>query len=203
MQLATGLEVRELPQDQAARAQRPRCALVVDAERASQRRLCNDLIQLGCEARVVSELGELRGELAGAGAAPDLIAAEYRLAGKRLDDLLAIVPEALWPRLVIVTAYASIASAVRAVKLGVGGYLIKPARGDQVLRAAGYPAPGDAPDVAALHESSQPYLSLDRAIWEFLTQAVEDAGTLSGAARLLGLHARSLRRMLAKYPPPR
>jgi hypothetical protein len=103
----------------------------------------------------------------------------------------------------IVTTYASIASAVRAVKLGVGGYLVKPARGDQVLRAAGYPAPGDAADVAALRDGSQPYLSLDRAIWEFLTQAVEDAGTLSGAARLLGLHARSLGCMLAKYPPPR
>lgn len=203
MQLETGLELRKPPHDHAERAPRPRCALVVDAERSSQRRLCDDLVQLGCEVRVAAELGELRGELAGTGGAPDLIAAEYRLAGKRLDDLLALVPEALWPRLVIVTAYASIASAVRAVKLGVGGYLIKPARGDQVLRAAGYPVPGDAPDVVALHEGPQPYLSLDRAIWEFLTQAVEDAGTLSGAARLLGLHARSLRRMLAKYPPPR
>jgi two-component system response regulator RegA len=151
---------------------------------------------------VVSEIAELRAEIAANGA-PDLIAAEYRLAGKRLDDLLEVVPQALWPRLVIVTAYASIASAVRAVKLGVGGYLIKPARGDQVLRAAGYSVAGDAPDVLALHNAAQPYLSLDRAIWEFLTQAVEDAGTLSGAARLLGLHARSLRRMLAKYPPPR
>lgn len=67
----------------------------------------------------------------------------------------------------------------------------------------GYPASGDAPDVAALREGSQPYLSLARAIRELLTQAVEDAGTLSGAAHPLGLRARSLRRMLANYPPPR
>lgn len=196
-------EIQDAPQEAVVHALRPRRAIIIDAERSSQRRLCDDLTQLGCEARVISEITELRGELARADGAPDLIAAEYRLAGKRLDDLLALVPEALWPRLVIVTAYASIASAVRAVKLGVGGYLIKLTRGDQVLRAAGYPAPGDAPDVVALQDSAQPYLSLDRAIWEFLTQAVEDAGTLSGAARLLGLHARSLRRMLAKYPPPR
>lgn len=195
--------LRDAFREAASSTVRPRRAMIIDAERASQRTLRDDLIQLGCEARVITEISELRAELAGPGGAPDLIAAEYRLAGKRLDDLLALVPEALWPRLVIVTAYASIASAVRAVKLGVGGYLIKPARGDQVLRAAGYALPGDAPDVVALHESAQPYLSLDRAIWEFLTQAVEDAGTLSGAARLLGLHARSLRRMLAKYPPPR
>jgi two-component system response regulator RegA len=186
-----------------AAALRPHRTIVVDAERSSQRTLCQDLIQLGCACQVVSDIAELRAELSSAGGAPDLIAAEYRLAGKRLDDLLDVVPQPLWSRLVIVTAYASIATAVRAVKLGVGGYLIKPARGDQVLRAAGYTVPGDAPDVVALQDTAQPYLSLDRAIWEFLTQAVEDAGTLSGAARLLGLHARSLRRMLAKYPPPR
>jgi two-component system, response regulator RegA len=202
MQLEVARDLRNASQDRLVVGVRPRRAIVVDAERASQRTLCQDLVQLGCACRVVSEIAELRDEIAANGA-PELIAAEYRLAGKRLDDLLDVIPQAVWPRLVIVTAYASIASAVRAVKLGVGGYLIKPARGDQVLRAAGYTAAGDAPDVAALQDAAQPYLSLDRAIWEFLTQAVEDAGTLSGAARLLGLHARSLRRMLAKYPPPR
>jgi len=202
MQLDVSRDLRNATHDGLAGALRPRRAIIVDAERSSQRTLCQDLVQLGCACTVVSEIAELCAEIAANGA-PDLIAAEYRLAGKRLDDLLEVVPQALWPRLVIVTAYASIASAVRAVKLGVGGYLIKPARGDQVLRAAGYSVAGDAPDVLALHNAAQPYLSLDRAIWEFLTQAVEDAGTLSGAARLLGLHARSLRRMLAKYPPPR
>jgi ActR/RegA family two-component response regulator len=202
MQLEVVHEIRATVRDTLP-APRPRRAIVVDAERCSQRTLCGDLLQLGCATRVVADVATLGDELARTDGVPDLIAAEYRLAGKRLDDLLDIVPRALWPRLVIVTAYASIASAVRAVKLGVGGYLVKPARGDQVLRAAGYLLPGDAPEVVALQDSAQPYLSLDRAIWEFLTQAVEDAGTLSGAARLLGLHARSLRRMLAKYPPPR
>ncbi len=182
-------------------APRPRRAIIVDAERSSQRRLCDDLTRLGCEVCVLSEIADLRDALDG-DAPVDVIAAEYRLAGKRLDDLLAVVPEALRPRLVIVTAYASIASAVRAVKLGVGGYLVKPAHGDQVLRAAGFTMPDADPEAAAALEAAQPYRSLDRAIWEFLTLAVEDAGTLSGAARLLGLHARSLRRMLAKYPPP-
>jgi len=203
MQREAVREIRNAPQPSTPSAMRPQRVIIVDGERSSQRTLCADLIQLGCAARVVSDIAELRGELASPDGAPDLIAAEYRLAGKRLDDLLDVIPEVLWRRLVIVTAYASIASAVHAVKRGVGGYLVKPARGDQVLRAAGYAVPGDAPDVVALRDAAHPYLSLDRAIWEFLTQAVEDAGTLSGAARLLGLHARSLRRMLAKYPPPR
>jgi ActR/RegA family two-component response regulator len=203
MQLDVSRDARTAVHSGLAAALRPRRTIVVDAERSSQRTLSQDLIALGCACEVVSDIADLRAALCGAGGAPDLIAAEYRLAGKRLDDLLDVIPQPLWPRLVIVTSYASIATAVRAVKLGVGGYLIKPARGDQVLRAAGYTVPGDAPDVQALQDTAQPYLSLDRAIWEFLTQAVEDAGTLSGAARLLGLHARSLRRMLAKYPPPR
>src|SRR6185369_15766070 len=169
---------RAVPSIEGAASPRPRRVIIVDAERSSQRRLSDDLVHQGCEVRVVTEIDDLRHALAG-DAEVDVIAAAYRLAGKRLDDLLAVIPQAMWPRLVIVTSYASIASAVRAVKLGVGGYLVKPAHGDQVLRAAGYPAPGDAPDVAALRDGSQPYLSLDRAIWEFLTQAVEDAGTLS------------------------
>jgi ActR/RegA family two-component response regulator len=188
--------------------ERPRTALVVDGESAAQRTLCHDVAKCGYEPRAVrtaEELGRAFHDVL-----PDVIAAEYRVAGKRVDDLLDAVPTALWSRLVIVTSYGSIASAVRAVRLGVAGYLIKPARGDQVLRAAGVVLPGTAPEVAALRaaegnseENAQPHLSLDRAIWEFLTQAVEEAGSLSGAARLLGLHARSLRRMLAKYPPPR
>ena len=202
MQLDVSRDLRNATHDGLAGALRPRRAIIVDAERSSQRTLCQDLVQLGCACTVVSEIAELRAEIAANGA-PDLIAAEYRLAGKRLDDLLAVVPEAMWPRLVIVTSYASIASAVRAVKLGVGGYLVKPAHGEQVLRAAGYAIADDDPEAAGRLEAEQPYRSLDRAIWEFLTLAVEDAGTLSGAARLLGLHARSLRRMLAKYPPPR
>jgi len=129
-------------------------------------------------------------------AGPDLVVAEYRLAGKCVLDLLEAVPRELWPRLVIVTSYGSVASAVRAIKLGVGGYLVKPASGAHVLRAAGR-------EVAAPEETPASYLSLDRAIWEVLNEAVEQAGTVSGAARRLGLHARSLRRMLAKYPPSR
>jgi len=203
MQVEMVHEFRSALRAAAAASPRPRRAIIVDAERSSSRTLGSDLVQLGCAAHIVADVVELRTELDRQDDPPDLIAAEYRLAGKRLEDLLAVVPPPLWPRLVIVTAYPSIASAVRAVKLGVGGYLVKPARGDQVMRAAGYALPGDAPDVVALQETGQPHLSLDRAIWEFLTQAVEDAGTLSGAARLLGLHARSLRRMLAKYPPPR
>lgn len=172
-------------------------AVVLDVETSSRRQLCGELAAGGWEITVADDLeGLLRSVQAGAdGAQPDLVVAEYRLAGKCVLDLLDAVPRELWPRLVIVTSYGSVASAVRAIQLGVRGYLVKPASGADVLRAAGHEAaPPEAPGS---------YLSLDRAIWEVLTEAVEQAGTVSGAARRLGLHARSLRRMLAKYPPSR
>lgn len=176
----------------------PRRAVVLDVETSSQRQLCGELVACGWQVVAVHDLAGLPAHIGmgGDAPAPDLIAAEYRLAGKSVLDLLEAVPRALWSRLVIVTAYGSVASAVRAVKLGVGGYLVKPASGANVLRAAGHEA--TEPD-----ESAASYLSLDRAIWEVLNEAVEQAGTVSGAARRLGLHARSLRRMLAKYPPAR
>lgn len=170
-------------------------AVLLDEATSSQRQMCGELAACGWAVTTVHDLDGLRTTL-DSGDAPDLIIAEYRLAGKSVLDLLGCLPRPLWSRLVIVTAYGSVASAVRAVKLGVCGYLVKPARGIHVLRAAGR-------DPIAAEEVAASYLSLDRAIWEVLNEAVEQAGTVSGAARRLGLHARSLRRMLAKYPPTR
>lgn len=181
-----------------ARARAAGHAVVLDVETSSRRQLCGELAACSWDVTIVEDIdGLLSAIRVGQDApGPDLVVAEYRLAGKCVLDLLEAVPRELWPRLVIVTSYGSVASAVRAIKLGVGGYLVKPASGVHVLRAAGHEAP--APD-----ETPASYLSLDRAIWEVLNEAVEQAGTVSGAARRLGLHARSLRRMLAKYPPAR
>jgi ActR/RegA family two-component response regulator len=90
---------------------RPRHVIVVDAERVSQRMLCRDLEQLGCAVCALPDIAALAEELAAA--TPDVIAVEYRVAGKRLDDVLAVVPQPLWRRMVIVTSYASVASAAR------------------------------------------------------------------------------------------
>src|SRR4051794_25667202 len=104
MQVEMVHEIRAALRDAATAALRPRRAIIVDAERSSSRTLTSDLAQLGCAAHIVSDVAELRAELVRQADPPDLIAAEYRLAGKRLEDLLAAVPQPLWPRLVIVTA---------------------------------------------------------------------------------------------------
>jgi two-component system response regulator RegA len=107
---------------------------------------------------------------------------------------------ALSPNLpiVVLTGFASIATAVEAVKLGATHYLAKPVEVDAILRAFGQRA-GDA-HVAM---SEQP-LSVERLEWEYIhTVLLEHAGNLSATARSLGMHRRTLQRKLAKHPPRR
>jgi len=99
-------------------------------------------------------------------------------------------------RVVILTGYGSIATAVEATKLGAVGYLPKPADADEILVALGghpaHPSPGiETPTLA-------------RTEWEHIQRVLSDcAGNVSEAARRLGFHRRSLQRKLQKLPPPR
>jgi two-component system, response regulator RegA len=95
--------------------------------------------------------------------------------------------------IVVVTGFALSAAVItRAIHEGASGVLSKPVTVDSILAVR-----SRRMDV---HVSSRP-LSFHRAMWEFLNQSVLEAGSISQAARRLGLHARSLRRMLQKTPP--
>jgi two-component system response regulator RegA len=102
--------------------------------------------------------------------------------------------------IVVLTGYGSIATALEAVRVGATHYLTKPADVDDVLaafaRGAGGPVVSDAaPD-------STPTLA--RVEWEHINRVLSDCGgNVSQAARILGIHRRSLQRKLAKYPTPR
>jgi two-component system response regulator RegA len=100
---------------------------------------------------------------------------------------------------VIATAYPSVATAVRAIRLGAAAYLAKPTTAQQILEET------DRPRAGVDRESGDAveWPSLDRTIWEYLNQVFVAAGSMSAAARRLGLDRRSLRRMLSKYPPTR
>ncbi|MFZ5593908.1 MAG: response regulator transcription factor [Pseudomonadota bacterium] len=98
-------------------------------------------------------------------------------------------------RIVVLTGYASIATAVEAIKLGAIHYLTKPADADEIMQAFGWEA-GDA----AIPIPENP-LSVDRLEWEHIQRVLlECQGNISATARRLGMHRRTLQRKLDKRP---
>jgi two-component system response regulator RegA len=98
-------------------------------------------------------------------------------------------------RMVILTGYASIATAVEAIKLGAVHYLAKPADADEILSAL-HKDEGDA----TVPLSDTP-LSVRRLEWEHLQKVLNECdGNISAAARKLRMHRRTLQRKLAKRP---
>jgi len=101
-------------------------------------------------------------------------------------------------RIVILTGYASISTAVEAIKLGAIHYLTKPAEVEDIIKAF-YHDQGN-PEVPV---ESRP-MSARRAEWEHLQKVLADYdGNISAAARAMGMHRRTLQRKLAKKPSPR
>jgi two-component system response regulator RegA len=100
-------------------------------------------------------------------------------------------------KVVMLTGYGSIATAIDAVRLGATYYLQKPADADEILAAF---LRGDGPQEDPQSVPRAP--SLARAEWEHINRVLNDcSGNISEAARRLGLHRRSLQRKLQKYPP--
>ena len=96
-------------------------------------------------------------------------------------------------RIVVLTGYASITTAVEAIKLGATHYLAKPVDADEIV-AAFEKKSGD--DTIAL--PSNP-LSIDRLEWEHIQRVLaEHAGNISATARSLNMHRRTLQRKLGK-----
>ncbi len=102
--------------------------------------------------------------------------------------------------IVVLTGYGSIATALEAMRLGATHYLTKPAEIDEMLAAFERSA------LSPLEDPPTPnaVLSLARVEWEHIDRVLtECGGNVSQAARLLGMHRRSLQRKLAKFPVAR
>ena len=98
-------------------------------------------------------------------------------------------------RIVMLTGFASIATAVEAIKLGATHYLTKPADADEIV-AALHKNEGDE----SVEIKDKP-LSVKRLEWEHLQKIlVEHDNNISAAARALGMHRRTLQRKLEKRP---
>jgi len=108
---------------------------------------------------------------------------------RALDETTAIV---------VLTGYGSIATALDAVRLGAVNYLTKPVDVDRILAAF---SPGGASRDAEVAAETP---SLARVEWEHINRVLTDCeGNISEAARVLGVHRRSLQRKLQKFPQPR
>jgi two-component system response regulator RegA len=100
-------------------------------------------------------------------------------------------------RVVMLTGYASIATAVEAIKLGADQYLSKPVDAE-AIEAAFRRAGGD--EMVFLSEN---LLSVHRLEWEHIQRALTDhRGNISATARALHMHRRTLQRKLSKHPAP-
>ncbi|GAB3262540.1 response regulator transcription factor [Chitinimonas naiadis] len=111
-----------------------------------------------------------------------------------IAELLHVAPQC---RIVMLTGYASIATAIEAIKLGAVHYLAKPAGMDEIIAAFGR-LEGDV----ALPLESRP-LSMDRLEWEHIQKVLaEHQGNISATARALNMHRRTLQRKLGKRPSP-
>ena len=112
-----------------------------------------------------------------------------------IPALLAEAPEL---RVLLLTGYASIATAVEAIKRGAHDYLAKPVDADAVVRALLDEGDAEVVDAAELPESP---LRLRRLEWEHIQRTLRECeGNISETARRLGMHRRTLQRKLGKHP---
>jgi two-component system, response regulator RegA len=96
-------------------------------------------------------------------------------------------------RIVVLTGFASIATAVEAIKLGASHYLAKPSNSDDIEKAFGLQEGN--PEVALTNRTS----SIKTLEWERIHQVLAESDfNISEAARRLGLHRRTLSRKLDK-----
>jgi two-component system response regulator RegA len=169
--------------------------LVVDDDTTFNAVLVRALERRGYAARGVTDAGEVAA--AARELRPRRVVLDLNIAGVSgltlIPPLLEIEPAC---RVVVLTGYASIATAVDAIKLGAVQYLAKPVEVDAILAA--FDA-ADEPDGDAT-VSSEP-LSVDRLEWEHIQRVLrEHDGNISATARALKMHRRTLQRKLAKRP---
>jgi two-component system response regulator RegA len=128
---------------------------------------------------------------------PQCIVLDMNLGGVSGLGLIGPLLEAVEScRIVVLTGYASIATAVDAIKLGAIQYLAKPVDVDAILSA--FDSAG-SPSVDPMIDASP--LSVDRLEWEHIQRVLhENEGNVSATARALKMHRRTLQRKLMKHP---
>jgi two-component system response regulator RegA len=174
----------------------PRKILLVEDDAVFLDRLAASLRRRGHEVATASGLDEVAGLLERF--SPDCAVIDLRLDGESGLDAVRLLGDRQPPvRILILTGYGSIATAVDAMRLGAVDYLSKPADTDQIEAAL-----FGSPDATAPPKAETSVPSLERVEWEHMQRVLRDCGgNISATARKLGIERRTLQRKLHKYPP--
>jgi two-component system response regulator RegA len=175
-------------------------ALIIDDDNVFRNRMCRAIADRGWEVVGAPDPDHAL-ELART-MSPDLAIVDLRLSdssGLELIPQLRIIDETIC--IIILTGYGSIPTALAATRLGADHFLNKPADADQILSAYERIVTGHQEE---LGEPTGSVPTLARVEWEHIQRVLNDCGgNVSQAAKLLGLHRRSLQRKLYKMPPAR
>ena len=171
-----------------------RTLLLCDDDAAFRQRLAVTLERKGFVVTMAGSLAE--GREAAARLHPHFAVVDLRLGD---GNGLELVPELRAARadvrVVMLTGYGNLATAVSAVKAGAIDYLAKPADPEDIVRALSA-EPGDKP------EAPFEPMSADRVRWEHIQRVYELCErNVSETARRLKMHRRTLQRILAKRSP--
>jgi two-component system response regulator RegA len=171
--------------------------LLVDDDETFRARLARALEARGVEVAAAADPAAALSEAARR--PPDFAVVDLRMpGGSGLDLVRDLVARAPGVRVVVLTGYGSIASAVEALHRGAHHYLSKPADADEIIAAL----EGDRPAVGPRPAAAPPTPTLARAEWEHMSRILADCGgNVSEAARRLGITRRTLQLKLKKAPP--
>ena len=171
-----------------------RSLLLVDDDEPFLRRLARAMEKRGFEPTAVQTVAE--GKTVAATRPPAYAVIDLRLEdGNGLDVVEALREKRPDSRIVVLTGYGAIATAVAAVKIGATDYMSKPADANDVTnallaRGEDKPPPPENP------------MSADRVKWEHIQRVFELCDrNVSETARRLNMHRRTLQRILAKRSP--
>lgn len=167
--------------------------LLVDDDEVFRERLATSMRQRSYQVRTAANSADAI--LVAQEFRPDAVLIDLKMPGESGLSLIKALNEILpGVRMIVLTGYGSIATAMEAVRLGAADYLTKPSDADQIEHA-----------LSGTHPSSDLSVpSLDQVEWEHLQRVLSDCNNnISRAARILGIERRSLQRKLAKFAPHR
>ena len=171
--------------------------LIVDDDEILRERLARAFRTREYDVRTASNYDEAM--VAARDDSPELAVVDLKMPGRSGLELVRDLREIdASTRIIVLTGYGSIATAVEAVRLGAGNYLSKPADAEEIIAAF------ERCEAPVLDPSQTDYRapSLARVEWEHINRVLADSGgNISEAARRLGIHRRSLQRKLQKHAP--